>query len=675
MRDVLYHVAMPPPTPDHRAVRRLRAQDLIPAASAASATCRSAPVLRKLRDELSAATEAWDQFSGGAVGLPRFQDAIARRSSTRPRPRQPEVAEIAAPSANSPAGCARTRSASPTPCRWTSPPHHAGARHPPDSTPARPRRDGQIAPLDRLRAHQRANASAPPIVGSDAQSRQVNRRLIRAEISDQPGQGVRAKPRRASSAPQPADILAAVRAPQAGRGRPVGDERRRRDAPRRDAAARIARPPPRCRHRHRTPSKNRPPPVGPSAWHRPCSTAPPTSNASCPGRRKAPAAENSIEAARQQKRRNRCPRRRPQRTTRTTSGCAPNSSSTSRACARTPPHRRPRTRNGRPARPSPSSTPAGSSPNRTRWPHRRPPPRACRRSHAPARRQRRRTRRRTAGDLPRRSRTSATHRRCSSPGWHPPPVGCSPPSRRSFHPLEGSGRMVGLRISAGRLGAWADPRRPRRVGGLPVDRRTAGDSSTRPPRLRVDRPAQGRHQHPQGRRALLPGHLPAAASTDGAPASKRRSPAQARPSPQLAGRWVAQSLFGAARLQPLPSGTGSSSRAPVSSPSRHPTSDLPSPAGREPARPMAPPLPPRRRRARGGFDLDKLPQVAERNSISISTVTWSGSPHVPIEPPPSRPPRLRPSERSSRRRPRPRADTVPEPVRRRDAGDRRRLLD
>ena len=80
MRDVLYHVATASAhSPIIDTVRSTYELDrLIPAANRRISDTPLAPVLRKLREELSDAREAWAQFSkGGAIGLPRFQDTMA----------------------------------------------------------------------------------------------------------------------------------------------------------------------------------------------------------------------------------------------------------------------------------------------------------------------------------------------------------------------------------------------------------------------------------------------------------------------------------------------------------------------------------------------------------------------------------------------------------------------
>jgi hypothetical protein len=139
-------------------------------------------MLRKLRDELSAAREAWDQFSkGGAVGLPRFQDAIAPVIDQARALDQPEVAEIAAALGD------LARWLRQDPLRLTDAlsmdvattmlvlDTRLDAHARPDLA-----EDVQIGSLlDRLKAHQRGERLSPlAIVESDAQSRQVNRQLV-----------------------------------------------------------------------------------------------------------------------------------------------------------------------------------------------------------------------------------------------------------------------------------------------------------------------------------------------------------------------------------------------------------------------------------------------------------------------------------------------------------------
>ena len=217
MRDVLYHVAIA--AADSPAIGAVRSayelSDLIPSGKRGISDMPLAPVLRKLRDELSAAREAWDQFSkGGAVGLPRFQDAIAPVIDQARALEQPEVAEIAAALGD------MARWLRQDPLRLTDAlsmdvattmlvlDTRLDAHARPDLA-----EDVQIGSLlDRLKAHQRGERLRPlAIVESDAQSREVNRQLIHeiqtslAEVEQSLDSFFRA--------PGQADILAAVRAP------------------------------------------------------------------------------------------------------------------------------------------------------------------------------------------------------------------------------------------------------------------------------------------------------------------------------------------------------------------------------------------------------------------------------------------------------------------------------
>ncbi|MDD3328644.1 MAG: Hpt domain-containing protein [Zoogloea sp.] len=217
MRDVLYHVAIA--AADSPAIGAVRSayelSNLIPSGKRGISDMPLAPILRKLRDELSSAREAWDQFSkGGAVGLPRFQDAIAPVIDQARALDQPEVAEIAAALGD------LARWLRQDPLRLTDAlsmdvattmlvlDTRLDAHARPDLT-----EDVQIGSLlDRLKAHQRGERLSPlAIVESDAQSRQVNRQLIHeiqtslAEVEQSLDSFFRA--------PAQTDILAAVRAP------------------------------------------------------------------------------------------------------------------------------------------------------------------------------------------------------------------------------------------------------------------------------------------------------------------------------------------------------------------------------------------------------------------------------------------------------------------------------
>ncbi len=217
MRDLLYHVAIA--AADSPAIGAVRSayelSNLIPSGKRGISDMPLAPILRKLRDELSTAREAWDQFSkGGAVGLPRFQDAIAPVIDQARALDQPEVAEIAAALGD------LARWLRQDPLRLTDAlsmdvattmlvlDTRLDAHARPDLT-----EDVQIGSLlDRLKAHQRGERLSPlAIVESDAQSRQVNRQLVHeiqtslAEVEQSLDSFFRA--------PGQADILAAVRAP------------------------------------------------------------------------------------------------------------------------------------------------------------------------------------------------------------------------------------------------------------------------------------------------------------------------------------------------------------------------------------------------------------------------------------------------------------------------------
>ena len=183
MRDVLYHVATTsahsPAIDSIRSAYQLQA--LIPDADRPIRDTPLAPILRKLREELSDAREAWDQFSkGGAIGLPRFQDTIAPVIEQAHILGQPEVADLAAALGE------LARWLRQDPLRLTDAlsmdvatamllldtrlDAHARADN---------REDVQIdAILERLRAHQRGEKLAPMAISEpDAQARQVNRQL------------------------------------------------------------------------------------------------------------------------------------------------------------------------------------------------------------------------------------------------------------------------------------------------------------------------------------------------------------------------------------------------------------------------------------------------------------------------------------------------------------------
>ncbi len=217
MRDVLYHVATTsarsPAIDSIRSAYQLQA--LIPDADRPIRDTPLAPILRKLREELSDAREAWDQFSkGGAIGLPRFQDTITPIIDQAHTLGQPEVADLAAALGE------LARWLRQDPLRLTDAlsmdvatamllldtrlDAHARADN---------REDIQIdAILDRLRAHQRGEKLAPMAISEpDAQARQVNRQLaheILTSLSE-----VETSLDGFFRSPGNTDILAAVRAP------------------------------------------------------------------------------------------------------------------------------------------------------------------------------------------------------------------------------------------------------------------------------------------------------------------------------------------------------------------------------------------------------------------------------------------------------------------------------
>jgi len=217
MRDVLYHVATTPArSPAIDNVRKAyQLQALIPDADRPIRDTPLGPVLRKLREELSDAREAWDQFSkGGAIGLPRFQDTIAPIVDQARTLGQPEVADLAAALGE------LARWLRQDPLRLTDAlsmdvatsmlildtrlDAHARADR---------REDLQIdALLQRLSAHQRGEKLTPMAISEpDAQTRQVNRQLAHEILNslievEQSLDGFFRTPDRT-------DILAAVRGP------------------------------------------------------------------------------------------------------------------------------------------------------------------------------------------------------------------------------------------------------------------------------------------------------------------------------------------------------------------------------------------------------------------------------------------------------------------------------
>ncbi len=97
MRDVLYHVAVTSAqSPAINVVRDTYGLSrLIPTADSRISDTPLAPLLRKLREDFADAREAWTQFSkGGAIGLPRFQEAISPLAEQARDLGQHEIAEV-----------------------------------------------------------------------------------------------------------------------------------------------------------------------------------------------------------------------------------------------------------------------------------------------------------------------------------------------------------------------------------------------------------------------------------------------------------------------------------------------------------------------------------------------------------------------------------------------------
>ena len=217
MRDVLYHVATASAhSPIIDTVRSTYELDrLIPAANRRISDTPLAPVLRKLREELSDAREAWAQFSkGGAIGLPRFQDTMAPVIEQARTLGHQEVADLA----DALGKTARWLRQDPLRLTDALSMDVATAMLLLDTrldAHARADRseDAQIGVLlERLKAHQRGEQLAPlTLTEPDAQARQVNRQLAHeilnslAEVEQSLDGFFRA--------PSRTDILAAVRAP------------------------------------------------------------------------------------------------------------------------------------------------------------------------------------------------------------------------------------------------------------------------------------------------------------------------------------------------------------------------------------------------------------------------------------------------------------------------------
>lgn len=217
MRDVLYHVATAPAqSPTLSAIRATyRLEQLIPAADRRISDTPLAPLLRQLRDGLSDAKEAWSQFfTGSAIGLPRFQDAIAPLNTLARTLGQPEVAELLAALDE----IARWLRQDPLKLTEALSMDVATTMLLVDSRldahePASSRDDAQIRLiLERLQAHQRGERLAPlSIAEPESQTRQVGRQLaheIRASLAE-----VEQNLDSFFRAPSSTDILGAVRAP------------------------------------------------------------------------------------------------------------------------------------------------------------------------------------------------------------------------------------------------------------------------------------------------------------------------------------------------------------------------------------------------------------------------------------------------------------------------------
>jgi len=217
MRDVLYHVATASAgTPIINAVRTAyRLDELIPTADRPISDTPLGPLLRSLRDQLTDAREAWDQFArGGAIGLPRFQDSIVAVIEQAAALGQPEVARLASALGDT----ARWLRQDPLRLTDALSMDIATAMLLLDSrldahTRADIQDDTQVSVLlERLQAHQRGERLAPlTLSGPDAQTRQVNRQLAHeilgslAEVEQSLDGFFRA--------PSQTDILASVRAP------------------------------------------------------------------------------------------------------------------------------------------------------------------------------------------------------------------------------------------------------------------------------------------------------------------------------------------------------------------------------------------------------------------------------------------------------------------------------
>jgi chemosensory pili system protein ChpA (sensor histidine kinase/response regulator) len=97
MRDVLYQVAVSTAhSPAIDAIRTAyRLEHLMPAGKRPISDTPQAPLLAGLRSGLADAKEAWNQFAkGSAIGLPRFQDALAPLAALARSIDQPEVSAL-----------------------------------------------------------------------------------------------------------------------------------------------------------------------------------------------------------------------------------------------------------------------------------------------------------------------------------------------------------------------------------------------------------------------------------------------------------------------------------------------------------------------------------------------------------------------------------------------------
>ncbi|MBS0345787.1 MAG: Hpt domain-containing protein [Proteobacteria bacterium] len=217
MRDVLYQIAVSSaasPTIDKvRAAYRL--EHLIPAGKRSISDTPQAPLLASLRSGLVDAKEAWNQFAkGSAIGLPRFQDAIAPLADLALSIDQPEVSTLldelgttARWLRQDPLQLTDALSMDMASTMLLLEARLDNHQHGDDVSPA------QLSQLvGRLQAHQRGEAVAPlEIADSDSQTRHLNRQLaheILASLGD-----VEQNLDSFFRAPTRTDILAAVRDP------------------------------------------------------------------------------------------------------------------------------------------------------------------------------------------------------------------------------------------------------------------------------------------------------------------------------------------------------------------------------------------------------------------------------------------------------------------------------